>query len=50
MNLKDEEKDKIKELDDKIKLLKPEEAQVIALQSIADSLIILSHKVGRKLL
>ena len=50
MNLKDEEKTKIFELKDKIKDLDAKDAQIIVLQSIADSLIIITHKIGRKLL
>ena len=50
MNLKKEETDKINEMKDKIDLLKPDEAQAIALESIAESLIIIAHKIGRKLL
>lgn len=50
MNLKKEEKDKIDELKDKIKDMDAKDAQIIVLQSIADSLIILAHKIGRKFL
>jgi len=50
MNLKDEEKAKIQDLKDKVKLMKPEEVQAEALMSIAESLIIIAHKLGRKML
>ena len=50
MNLKKEEKDKITELKDKVVGLRPDEIQAEALVSIAESLIVLSHKIGRKML
>jgi len=50
MNLGKDEKDRIAALKEKVKDLKPEEAQVLILQDVAESLAIMAGKVGRKLL